>query len=56
MAMVKSSLFIGVCGRGDGASDLVLVGYGFVLNCVSGCGGCSGRVVMAIGCWQLCGG
>ena len=32
---------------GPEASDLALVGYGFVLNCVLGCGGCGG------GCWLL---
>ena len=41
---------------GPGASNLVLVGYGFVLNCVLGCGGCGGCVVVAVGCWQQCGG
>ena len=37
---------------GPEASDLVLVGCGFVLNCVLGCGGCGGCVVVAVGCWQ----
>ena len=40
--------FVEVCGwggGGGGASNLVLVGYGFVLNCVLGCRGCGG------GCW-----
>ena len=31
----------------------MLVGYGFVLNCVLGCGGCGGCVVVAFGCWRL---
>ena len=35
---------------------VVVVGYGFVLNCVLGCGGCGGCVVVAVGCWQQCGG
>ena len=57
MAMVESSLFVGVFGwGGGGASDLVLVGYEFLLNCVLGCAGCGGFAVMAVGCWQLCGG
>ena len=25
--------------------------YGFVLNCILGCGGCGGCVVVAVGCW-----
>ena len=33
---------------------VVVVGYGFVLNCVLGCGGCGGYVVVAVGCWQQC--
>ena len=41
---------------GPGASNLVLVRYGFVLNCVLGCGGCGGCVVVAVDCWQQCGG
>ena len=41
-------------GSGGGASDLVLVGYEFVLNCVLGCGGCGGYVVVAVSCWQQC--
>ena len=28
--------------------------YGFVLNCILGCGGCGGYVVVAVGCWQQC--
>ena len=55
----EGSRFVGVCswgGGGGGASDLVLVGYGFVLNCVLGSGGCGGCVVVAVGCWQQCGG
>ena len=53
MAMAESSLFVRVCGcgGGGGASDLMFMGYGFVLNCVLGCGGRSGCVVVAIGCW-----
>ena len=31
------------------------MGYGFVLNCVLGCGGCGGCVVVVVGCWQQCG-
>ena len=27
---------------------------GFVLNCVLGCGGCGGCVVVAVGCLQQC--
>ena len=53
MAMAENSLFVKVCGCGGGggrASDLMLVGYGFVLNCVLGCGGCSGCVVVVVGC------
>ena len=48
MVVAENSLFVKVCGCGGGggrASDLMLVGYGFVLNCVLGCGGCSGCVV-----------
>ena len=59
MVMPENSLFVGVCGcggSGDGASNLVLVDYGFVLNCVLGCGRCSGCVVVAVDCWQPCGG
>ena len=26
---------------------------GFVLNCVLGCGGCGGYVVVAVSCWQM---
>ena len=33
--------FVRVCGGGGGrASDLVLVDYEFILNCILGCGGC----------------
>ena len=41
---------------GPGVSDLVLMGYGFVLNCVLGCGGCGGYVVVVVSCWHQCGG
>ena len=54
MVVAENSLFVKVCGCGGGggrASDLMLVGYGFVLNCVLGCGGCTGCVVVAIGWW-----
>ena len=53
--------FVGVCcwgGGGGGASDLVLVGYGFVLICVLGCGwrwwlcGC-GYWLLAVVWWLL---
>ena len=30
--------------------------FGCSLSCVFGCGGCGGCVVVAIGCWQQCGG
>ena len=33
----------------------MLVGYGFVLNCVLGCRECGGCVVVIVGCWQQCG-
>lgn len=31
----------------------MLVGYGFVLNCVLGCGGCGGCVVVVVWWWLL---
>ena len=43
-------------GFGSDGGGWVQMGYGFVLNCVLGCGGCGGCVVVAIGCWQLYGG
>ena len=39
-------------GFGSDGGGWVQMGYGFVLNCVLGCGGCGGCVVVvAIGCW-----